>query len=54
MGVKPEDVMKVLTMNEVEEGLALKIIEATMKGGKQNVQRTFADYGRGYIYIIKS
>jgi hypothetical protein len=53
-GVKEDTILKVLLANGIEEKVASTVIQKTKTEGKQFVQRSFADFSKSYIYVMKS
>ena len=54
-GVREEFIIMSLEMNGVEKGLAERLVQRTKEeGGELRLGNTFADLGKGYIYVIKS
>eukprot|EP00770_Monocercomonoides_exilis_P007050 MONOS_7013.1-p1 / transcript=MONOS_7013.1 / gene=MONOS_7013 / organism=Monocercomonoides_exilis_PA203 / gene_product=Calmodulin-like protein 3 / transcript_product=Calmodulin-like protein 3 / location=Mono_scaffold00231:21485-22240(+) / protein_length=181 / sequence_SO=supercontig / SO=protein_coding / is_pseudo=false len=53
-GVPDDTLLKVLVENGFNSDTAAKLIEKTHKEGRQVVERSYVDVGRGYVCGIKS
>jgi hypothetical protein len=54
LGVKQEYLVSILVMNGVDSEVASKIVKRTKIEGRQYVQRSFADFCKAYMYVVKS
>jgi len=53
-GVKDETILKILLANGIDEDIAINVIKKTKTEGLQFIQRSFADFCKSYIYVMKS
>lgn len=53
-GVNDETLLRILTENGFNKDIATKLIKKTRAEGRQVVERTFVDVGKGYIHAIQA